>query len=172
MYNIYQFNTRFNKYELMSDSVSELTEPHTTFISYYSMLKTIANLIKIKLGNSTYSNEFIEHFTYNGQYINFLSVIGALSCLNEVYDTDFNLSKVGIEGMEILIYGIYFIYYKVKLDFNYDADEKILEKTRNFIDDLIKNWIKLRKIKFDSVIKQKQIYEQKVIQYISSTKQN
>ena len=73
-------------------------------------------MIKFKTKNNKDNNSwiyFVEFFIMDSIYNNFLKVMNCLRNLNEVYESEFHLGKVGTTGMEHIIYGIYFVYFEL-----------------------------------------------------------
>ena len=90
--------------------------------------------------------------------------------LNEVYESEFNLSKVGTNGMEHIIYGIYFVYFSLKMILNLDVNGQYLNITRNFIDEILGEWSQMINMPCDRFIQNKNNYEKNVQQYIFASK--
>ena len=103
-------------------------------------------------------------------YNNFLKVMNCLRNLNEVYESEFHLGKVGTTGMEHIIYEIYFVYFSLKIILNLDTSGQYLNVTRNFIDELASEWSQIRDMPCDVFIQNKLNYERNVQQYISLSK--
>ena len=90
--------------------------------------------------------------------------------MNELYETEFNLSKFGTNGLEHVIYGIYFVYFALKIILLLDKDDKYLKITRNFMDEFISEWSQERNMPCNFFIQNKINYEKNIIQYINSSK--
>ena len=151
--------------------VSKFSGPDRGFLSFFQLLKNIAKMVKSKLKNTKEnSNYFLEFFIIDSIYINFLNVIRCLKNLNEVYETEFNLSKMGSNGLEHVIYGIYFIYFCLKIILGLDRNDKFLNITRNFIDELAAEWSQSRNMPCDFFIQNKTSYERNAQQYINNSK--
>ena len=90
--------------------------------------------------------------------------------LNEVYESEFHLGKVGTTGIEHIIYGIYFVYFSLKIVLNLDNNGRYLNATRNFIDGFVNEWGQIRDMPCDIFIQNKTNYERNVQQYISLSK--
>ena len=151
--------------------ISKFTGPDRGFLSFFQLLKNIAKMVKSKLKNTKEnSNYFLEFFIIDSIYINFLNVIRCLKNLNEVYETEFNLSKMGSNGLEHVIYGIYFIYFCLKIILGLDRNDKFLNITRNFIDELAAEWSQSRNMPCDFFIQNKTSYERNAQQYINNSK--
>ena len=131
-------------------------------------------MIKFKLKNIKDKNmyvNFIEYFIMDSIYNNFLKTINCLKNLNEVYETEFNLGEAGSNGMEHIIYGIYFVYFCLKYILNLDNTGKYLNITRNFIDQITSEWSQMKNMPCDKIIQNKPNYEKNVQQYISASKE-
>ena len=112
------------------NEVSKFTGPDRGFLSFFQLMKNIANLVKSKTKNNKENNNyFIEYFIIDCIYNNFLKVMRSLKNLNEVYETDFNLGKIGTNGLEHIIYGIYYVYFCVKIILGLDKNDKYLNHT-------------------------------------------
>ena len=152
---------------------SKFTGPDKGFLSFFQLLKNIANMIRFKLKNNKEKNlwvSFVEYFIMDSIYNNFIRTILCIKNLNEVYETEFNLSKVGTNGIEHIIYGIYFVYFCLKMILNLDNNGKFLNITRNFIDEITSEWSQMRNMPCDRFIQNKPNYEKNVQQYISASK--
>ena len=153
------------------NEVSKFTGPDRGFLSFFQLMKNIAKMVKIKTKNNKDNiNYFVEFFIIDSIYNNFLKVMRCLKNLNEVYETDFNLGKMGSNGLEHVIYGIYYVYFCVKFILGLDKNDKHLNYTRNFLDELITEWSQVRNMPCDIFIQNKIYYEKNVQQYINSNK--
>jgi len=153
--------------------ISKFTGPDKGFLSFFQLLKNVGKMIKFKTKNNKDSNiwtYFVEYFIMESIYNNFLRVIKCLKNLNEVYETDFNLAQIGTNGIEHIIYGIYFVYFSLKMILNLDNNGKYLNLTRNFIDELASEWSQMKNMPCDRFIQNKTNYENNVQHYISSSK--
>ena len=153
--------------------ISKFTGPDKGFLSFFQLLKNVGKMIKFKTKNNKDSNiwtYFVEYFIMESIYNNFLRVIKCLKNLNEVYETDFNLAQIGTNGIEHIIYGIYFVYFSLKMILNLDNNGKYLNLTRNFIDELASEWSQMKNMPCDRFIQNKTNYEKNVQHYISSSK--
>ena len=160
---------------LSYSDTSKFTGPDRGFLAFFQLLKNVSKMIKIKTQNnkdkgSISSHYFVEYFIMDSIYNNFLKVILCLRNLNEVYETEFNMAKVGTYGLEHIIYGIYFVYFSLKMILNLDNKGNFLNITRNFIDELVSEWSQIRNMPCDVFIQNKGNYEKNVQQYISATK--
>ena len=128
-------------------------------------------MVKSKTKNNKESNNyFLEYFIMESIYNNFLNVIRCLKNMNELYETEFNLSKFGTNGLEHVIYGIYFVYFSLKNILGLDKNDGYLNITRNFIDELLSEWSQKRNMSCDFFIQNKFIYEKNVLQYINNSR--
>jgi hypothetical protein len=126
-------------------------------------------MIKNKTKNDTW-NYYVEYFIMESIYNNYLKVIHCLNNLNEVYETDFNLSQMGTVGLEKIICGLYFVYFCLKIILNLDSTNKFLNITKKSIDELVGEWSQVRNIPCDKFINNKNIYEKSIQQYILTSK--
>ena len=152
---------------------SKFTGPDKGFLSFFQLLKNVTKMIKFKTKNNKDNNSwiyFVEFFIMDSIYNNFLKVMNCLRNLNEVYESEFHLGKVGTTGMEHIIYGIYFVYFSLKIILNLDTSGQYLNVTRNFIDELASEWSQIRDMPCDVFIQNKLNYERNVQQYISLSK--
>ena len=153
------------------NEASKFTGPDRGFLSFFQLMKNIAKMVKLKTNNNKENNNyFIEYFIIDSIYNNFLKVMKCLKNLNEVYETDFNLGKIGTNGLEHIIYGIYYVYFCVKIILGLDKNDKYLNYTRNYIDEFISEWSQTRNIPCDFFIHNKINYEKNVQQYINNNK--
>ena len=153
------------------NEASKFTGPDRGFLSFFQLMKNIAKMVKLKTNNNKENNNyFIEYFIIDSIYNNFLKVMKCLKNLNEVYETDFNLGKIGTNGLEHIIYGIYYVYFCVKIILGLDKNDKYLNYTRNFLDEFISEWSQTRNIPCDFFIHNKINYEKNVQQYINNNK--
>ena len=161
----------YSKNILNMNEVSKFTGPDRGFLSFFQLMKNIAKMVKLKTNNNKENNNyFIEYFIIDSIYNNFLKVMKCLKNLNEVYETDFNLGKIGTNGLEHIIYGIYYVYFCVKIILGLDKNDKYLNYTRNFLDEFISEWSQTRNIPCDFFIHNKINYEKNVQQYINNNK--
>ena len=151
---------------------SKFTGPDKGFLSFFQLLKNITKMVKFKTKDikDNSSSYFVEYFIMESIYKNFLNVIHCLRNLNEIYETELNLGKIGTNGLEHIIYGIYFVYFSLKMILNLDVHGNYLNLTRNFIDDITSEWSQVRNMPCDRFIQNKLNYEKNVQQYISATK--
>ena len=153
------------------NEASKFTGPDRGFLSFFQLMKNIAKMVKLKTNNNKENNNyFIEYFIIDSIYNNFLKVMKCLKNLNEVYETDFNLGKIGTNGLEHIIYGIYYVYFCVKIILGLDKNDKYLNYTRNYIDEFISEWSQTKNIPCVFFIHNKINYEKNVQQYINNNK--
>jgi hypothetical protein len=115
-------------------------------------------------------NEIINFFIFDSQYVNFLNIIGNIKNLNEFYDTDFNLSQIGSNGIEIIINGIWFVYYCCLNLLNLNNEKKFKNVTENFIEEILKNWSEIKNVSIDKYLKNNNSYQSNIINYINENK--
>lgn len=153
--------------------ISKFTGPDKGFFSFFLLLKNVAKMVKFKTKNNKDMNSwtyFVEYFIMESIYNNFLKVIYCLKKLNEVYETEINLGQIGTNGLEHIIYGIYFVYFSLKIILNLDNNGKFLNATRNFIDKIASEWSQIRSMPCDIFIQNKSNFEKNIQQYISSNR--
>jgi len=153
------------------NEVSKFTGPDRGFLSFFQLMKNISKMVKSKIKSSKENiNYFLDYFIVESIYNNFLKTIRSLKILNEVYETDFNLSKIGTNGLEHIIYGIYYIYFCIKFILDLDKHDNFLKVTRNFVDEFISEWGQIKNMPCDVFIQNKIQYEKNVQQYINNNK--
>ena len=153
------------------NEVSKFTGPDRGFLSFFQLMKNISKMVKSKIKSSKENiNYFLDYFIVESIYNNFLKTIRSLKILNEVYETDFNLSKIGTNGLEHTIYGIYYIYFCIKFILDLDKHDNFLKVTRNFVDEFISEWGQIKNMPCDVFIQNKIQYEKNVQQYINNNK--
>ena len=153
--------------------VSKFTGPDKGFLSFFQLSKNVTKMVKNKTKNIKDKNIsiiFVEYFIMESIYNTFLKTIKTAKYLNEVYETDFNFKSIGTNGVEHIIYGIYFVYFCLKIVLNLDYCDKFLNVTRDFIEQLIGDWSKIKNMPCDKFIQNLQTYEKNVIQFISASK--
>jgi hypothetical protein len=112
-------------------------------------------------------NEIINFFIFDSQFVNFLNIIGNIKNLNEFYDTDFNLSQIGSVGIEIIINGIWFVYYCCLKLLNLNNENKFKNVAENFVEDILKNWGEIKNVSVDKYLKNNNNYQSNIINYIN-----
>ena len=153
------------------NEASKFTGPDKAFLSFFQLLKNVAKMIKSKTKNNKENGiHILEYFIVESIYNNFLKVIRCLKNLNEVYETEFNLSKMGTKGLEHVINGVYFVYFSIKIILGLDKDDKYIDVTRNFVDEIATEWSQARNMPCDIFIQNKFNYEKNVKQYITNNK--
>ena len=152
---------------------TKFTGPDKGFLQYFQLLKSICKMIRNRTNTKNAKKKdmsFVEYCIMDGLYINFLNAIKCLRNLNEVYETDFNLGQIGTNGIEHVIYGIYFVYFSCRTVFDLDNKAKFLTVSRAFIDQFVAMWSKMRNVSGDKFIQNKGNYEQKVQEYVNISK--
>ena len=152
---------------------TKFTGPDKGFFQYFQLLKSICKMIKNRTNMKNAKKKdmsFVEYCIMDGLFINFLNVMKCLRNLNEVYETDFNLGQIGTNGIEHVIYGIYFVYFSCRTVFDLDNKAKFLTATRSFIDQFVAMWSKMRNTSGEKFIQNKGNYEKKVQEYINISK--
>ena len=153
------------------NEASKFTGPDKAFLSFFQLLKNVAKMIKSKTKNNKENGiHILEYFIVESIYNNFLKVIRCLKNLNEVYETEFNLSKMGTKGLEHVINGVYFVYFSINIILGLDKDDKYIDVTRNFVDEIATEWSQARNMPCDIFIQNKFNYEKNVKQYITNNK--
>ena len=78
-----------------------------------------------------HSESHLSYFIMDNQFVNLLKIIESLKILNKLYDTEFNFNctlfnylALGVNGLEILIYGVYFAYFCLNKVLGFDKDNK------------------------------------------------
>ena len=144
----------------------EFKEPDRAFIVLFNVIKNLAKNIRVKMEDQ----KILKYFVLDNQFINFLKIVDSLKDLDKLYDTDFNFSKLGIFGLEILIHGILFVYCSINKILGFDDEGKFKILVDEFIDDLIYEFGVIRKINTDRFYRNKQFYFENVIKYISENR--
>jgi hypothetical protein len=90
--------------------------------------------------------------------------------LDKLYDTEFNFSKMGILGLEMIIHGVLFIYYCIQKILGLDEDGKWKIVTEKFIEELILEFGKVRNMSVERFIKNKQVYHDNVFKFITENR--
>lgn len=75
-----------------------------------------------------------------------------------------------LNGLEIIIQGILFIYMSITRILELDVDQKYKDKVNHFIEDLIANFIKVKKISVDKITDNLNTYSQQVDKYIAENR--
>ena len=98
-----------------------------------------------------------------------MKIVLNLKNLNEIYDTDFNLSQLGVAGVETIIHGIFFVYYAVSKILKFE-DKSFKEQTEKYVIEFVKEWGQLKNMSSETIINKMKDYEQNVIKYIDENK--
>jgi len=155
-----------NKATLSRDMSEDFKEPDRAFIVLFNVIKNLAKNIRVKVEDP----KILKYFVLDNQVINFLKIVDSLRDLDKLYDTEFNFSKLGIFGLEILIHGIIFVYCSINKILGFDDEGKYKILVDEYIDDLIVEFGVIRKINTDRFFRNKQIYYENVIKYISENR--
>ena len=141
------------------------------FLIFIYLIKNLTKMLKNRINDENeIKNEIINFFIFDSQYVNFLNIIGNIKNLNEFYDTDFNLSQIGSNGIEIIINGIWFVYYCCLNLLNLNNEKKFKNVTENFIEEILKNWSEIKNVSIDKYLKNNNSYQSNIINYINENK--
>jgi hypothetical protein len=152
-----------NKEKFKDDNSKEFKKPEGIFYSYFFFLKSLAKTVRQRTNNNT---RIIRYFVLESLFLNFLKMIESIKELNSIYDTDLNLSKLGINGLEIIIYGVYFVYFGINKIFGFDEEGKYKKLTEDFLQEIIRQYSEKRNLQVDKFIKNKQIYQDNILKFI------
>jgi len=97
-----------------------ISEPEPCFLSFFYLIRTLI----FNLRKRSVSNDIIEEIVLDSQFIVFLNSIQKLIEIEKVYDTDLTFGKMGVYGIENIIYGVYFIKNSIERIFNYKLSGK------------------------------------------------
>lgn len=160
-----------NQKTLLENDIAEpFKEPEHAFLIFFQLIKNLAKMVKNRLVNDPLNNDYVRYFVLDNQFANFMKIISNLKCLNEVYDTEFNLSKTGLMGMDIIVHGIAFIYYAINKILLFDDEGEYKKVMDRFIEQFITDLGNLRNIAIDQYIKNKQKYYDNVLKYINENR--
>lgn len=151
-----------NKMTLCKDLSEDFKEPDRVFVVFFHVIKNLAKSVKVRINDPKY----LFFFIVENQFVNFLKIIDSLRQLDKVYDTEFNFSKVGILGLELLIHGILFIYLSIQKILGFDEEGKYKVITDKFIDELISEFGKVRNISTERFVKNRETYQENVMKFI------
>ena len=131
------------KDSLSTDIAEQFKEVDRVFIVFFQLIKNIAKMVKTRIDED--SDYYVRYFIFDNQFVNFIRIIDDVKILNEVYDTDFNLAKMGIFGMDIVVYGVIFVYTAIVKVLKFeDSDKRFRKITEEFIENYVKEWGKKR----------------------------
>jgi len=143
--------------------------------------KNLTKIIKTRV----HSDSHLSYFIMDNQFVNLLKIIESLKVLNKLYDTEFNFNcklknynlALGVNGLEIIIYGVYFAYFCLNKVMGFDKDNKykvkdMLNKAilENFLENYINEFGKMKKMSVDRLLKNKQLFQDNIIKYITENK--
>jgi hypothetical protein len=151
---------------LSKDLSEEFKEPDRAFVTYFTLMKSLAKTIKTR----TNENSYVKFFILDNQFFNFLKIIESLKILDRVYDTEFNFNKLGIFGLETIVNGIIFIYLAVTKILGFDDEGKHRSMVEDYIEKFITEFGKARNISPERFLKNKQGYFDQVNRYINENK--
>lgn len=153
-----------NKDKYKDDIISsEFKKPENIFYSYFFFLKSLAKTIRLRTNNDM---KMVKYFVLDTLYVNFLKIIENIRDLDKIYDTELNFFKLGVNGLELIIYGIYFIYLAIQKIFLFDEENKFKNITEEFIDEFINEFGKTRNIIVEKFKKNKQMYQDNILKFI------
>jgi len=153
-----------NKEKLKEDIViNDFKKPENVFYSFFFFLKSLAKTIRIRTNNDT---KMVKFFVLDTLYVNFLKIIESIRELDKIYDSDLNLSKLGVNGLEIIIHGVYFVYLAIQKIFMFDEENKFKNLTEEFLEEFIVEFGRSRNIIIDKFKKNKQNYQDNILKFI------
>ena len=156
---------------LMKNSNENYDKIERAFLIFIYLIKNLTKMLKNRIvDENEIKNEIINYFILDSQYVNFLNIIGNIKNLNEFYDTEFNLSQIGSIGIEIIINGIWFVYFCVINLLNLKNENKFKNVTVNFIEDILKSWSELKNVSIDKFLKNMNFYQSNIFNYINANK--
>ena len=156
---------------LMKNSNENYDKIERAFLIFIYLIKNLTKMLKNRIvDENEIKNEIINYFILDSQYVNFLNIIGNIKNLNEFYDTEFNLSQIGSIGIEIIINGIWFVYFCVINLLNLKNENKFKNVTVNFIEDILKSWSELKNVSIDKFLKNMNFYQSNIVNYINANK--
>lgn len=160
------------KETLSNDIAEQFKEPDRVFVVFFQLIKNIAKVVKARIVNEDEAsiNEYVKYFILDSQYINFLNIIRTVKCLNEVYDTEFNLKKMGIKGMDVVLYGITYVYFAISKILKFDDDKMFRRITEEFFDEFCKDWGKCRNMSTIRFEQNKALYFDTSEKYVNENK--
>jgi hypothetical protein len=151
---------------LSKDLSEEFKEPDRAFITYFTLLKSLAKTIQAR----TNENNYVRFFILENQFFNFLKIIDSLKILDRVYDTEFNFNKLGIFGLETIINGIIFVYLAIAKIMQFDEEGKFRSTVEDYIETFIKDFAKMKNMSAERFLKSKENYFEQVNRYINENK--
>ena len=153
---------------LIKNSNEKFNKIERAFLIFIYLIKNLTKMLKNRINDENeIKNEIINFFIFDSQFVNFLNIIGNIKNLNEFYDTDFNLSQIGSVGIEIIINGIWFVYYCCLKLLNLNNENKFKNVAENFVEDILKNWGEIKNVSIDKYLKNNNSYQSNIINYIN-----
>ena len=153
---------------LIKNSNEKFNKIERAFLIFIYLIKNLTKMLKNRINDENeIKNEIINFFIFDSQFVNFLNIIGNIKNLNEFYDTDFNLSQIGSVGIEIIINGIWFVYYCCLKLLNLNSENKFKNVAENFVEDILKNWSEVKNVSIDKYLKNNNNYQSNIINYIN-----
>ena len=153
---------------LIKNSNEKFNKIERAFLIFIYLIKNLTKMLKNRINDENeIKNEIINFFIFDSQFVNFLNIIGNIKNLNEFYDTDFNLSQIGSVGIEIIINGIWFVYYCCLKLLNLNNENKFKNVAENFVEDILKNWSEVKNVSIDKYLKNNNNYQSNIINYIN-----
>ena len=153
---------------LIKNSNENYNKIERAFLIFIYLIKNLTKMLKNRINDENeIKNEIINFFIFDSQFVNFLNIIGNIKNLNEFYDTDFNLSQIGSVGIEIIINGIWFVYYCCLKLLNLNNENKFKNVAENFVEDILKNWGEIKNVSVDKYLKNNNNYQSNIINYIN-----
>jgi hypothetical protein len=151
---------------LCKDTSIDIQEPERAFVVFFYFVKNLAKTVKTRANDPSY----VQYFIIDNQFFNFLKIISCIKNLDKLYDTEFNFSKLGIHGLEIIVYGIYFSYLSIKHLLGFDEEGKYMDYVEKYLDEFINDFGKQRKISTERLFKNKNVFFDQVSKYITENR--
>jgi hypothetical protein len=150
------------KNELGKDIAGEISKPDQAFSVFFMVVKNLAKSVRLRVNEP----KFIFYFVLENQFINFLRIIESLKDLDKLSYSEFNFNKLGVNGLEIIIFGILFVYNAIQKILGLDEEGTFKDMVDKYIDNFISDFGKARNINTERFYKNKQLTVDKVIKYI------
>ena len=157
------------KDKFRDDITQEFKKPENIFFSYFFFLKSLAKTIRLRTNNDT---KMVKYFILDTLFVNFLKIIENIRELDKIYDTEMNISKLGVNGLEIIIHGVYFVYLSIQKIFLFDEENKFKNLTEEFLDEFIIEFGRERNINVEKFKKNKQLYQDNILKFIIENRIN
>jgi hypothetical protein len=151
---------------LSKDLSEEFKEPDRAFVTYFTLMKSLAKTVKLRTSEYNY----VKFFILDNQFSNFLKIIDNIKILDRVYDTEFNLSKLGIFGLDSIVNGVLFVYLSITKVLGFEDEGKFKANVDGFVEGFIKEYGKLRNVNVERFLKNKEGYYNQVMRYINENK--